>query len=91
MYRVGLETILGLTRRGDFVHLSPCVPAAWSGYDIDYRFGGSLYSLRVERGDGPTGVALNSRSVEGAAIPLVDDGRPHTVVFRLPRATVPPG
>ncbi|MGZ6059362.1 MAG: GH36-type glycosyl hydrolase domain-containing protein, partial [Myxococcaceae bacterium] len=87
MYRVGLEAILGLDRRGNSLHLSPCVPGAWSGYDIDYRFGGSLYSLRVERGDGPPSITLDGRSIEGNAIPLVDDGRPHTAVFRLPSAT----
>jgi cellobiose phosphorylase len=91
MYRVGLEAILGLTRRGETLQLSPCVPAAWSSYEIDYRFGGSLYSLRVERGDGPPGITLDGRSIEGNAIPLLDDGRPHTAVFRLRRTTVPPG
>jgi cyclic beta-1,2-glucan synthetase len=83
MYRVGLEAILGFTRRGDSLQLLPTVPAAWREYAIDYRFGGSLYSLRVERGGGPPGLTLDGGSIEGTAIPLVDDGRPHTAVFRI--------
>jgi cyclic beta-1,2-glucan synthetase len=83
MYRVGLEAILGFTRRGDSLQLLPCVPAAWREYAIDYRFGGSLYSLRVVRGGGAPGITLDGGSIEGSAIPLVDDGRPHTAVFRI--------
>ena len=61
----------------------PCVPAAWREYAIDYRFGGSLYSLRVVRDGGAPGITLDGGSIEGSAIPLVDDGRPHTAVFRI--------
>jgi cellobiose phosphorylase len=59
------------------------VPAAWKEYAIAYRFGGTLYSLRAERGGDPPGVMLDGRSIEGTTIPLVDDGRPHTAVFRF--------
>jgi cyclic beta-1,2-glucan glucanotransferase len=83
MYRVGLEAILGFTRRGDSLQLVPCVPAAWKEYAIEYRFGGSLYSLRVERGHDAPGITLDGRSIEGTAIPLADDGRPHSAVFRV--------
>ncbi|HUM09849.1 MAG TPA: glucoamylase family protein [Myxococcaceae bacterium] len=83
MYRVGLEAILGFTRRGDSLQLLPCVPAAWREYAIDYRFGGSPYSLRVERGGGAPGITLDGRSIEGSTLPLVDDGRAHTAVFRI--------
>ena len=83
MYRVGLEAILGFTRRGDTLSLTPRVPAAWPEFTIEYRFGRSLYSLRVVRGGGTPGITLDGESVEGSAIPLVDDGRPHTAVFRI--------
>ena len=83
MYRVGLEAILGFTRRGDSLQLLPCVPAAWREYTIDYRFGRSLYSLRVERNAGAPGITLDGRSIEGSTIRLVDDGRTHTAVFRI--------
>jgi cellobiose phosphorylase len=83
MYRVGLEAILGFTRRGDSLQLVPCVPAAWNEYAIEYRFGRSLYSLRAERGHDAPGTTLDGHSIEGSTIPLVDDGRPHSAVFRF--------
>ncbi|HSP19828.1 MAG TPA: carbohydrate-binding protein, partial [Myxococcaceae bacterium] len=83
MYRVGLEAILGFSRRGDSLQLRPCLPTTWQGYGIDYRFGGTLYSLRVERAGGAPGITLDGSEVQGQAIPLVDDGRPHTAVVRL--------
>ena len=83
MYRVGLEAILGFTRRGDSLQTPPRVPAAWGEYAIDYRFGRSLYSLRVVREGDTPGITLDGESVEGSAIALVDDGRPHTAVFRI--------
>jgi len=83
MYRVGLEAILGFSRRGDSLQLVPCVPSAWKEYAIEYRFGRSLYSLRAERGHDAPGITLDGQSIEGTAIPLVDDGRPHSAVFRF--------
>jgi cellobiose phosphorylase len=59
------------------------VPAGWKEYAIEYRFGGSLYSLRAERGHDAPGITLDGRSIEGTAIPLVDDGRAHSAVFRF--------
>ena len=32
LYRAGLESILGLTRRGDTLHLDPCIPPRWPGF-----------------------------------------------------------
>ncbi|MEO8562699.1 MAG: glucoamylase family protein [bacterium] len=86
MYRVALETILGFTRRGDTLAITPRVPASWPQYSIEYRFGGSLYTIVVHQGDGTADEALEV-SVDGAVlevpvVPLVDDGRPHEVLVR---------
>ena len=39
MYRAGLESILGLRRRGDFFSVDPCIPSSWPGYEIVWRVG----------------------------------------------------
>jgi cyclic beta-1,2-glucan synthetase len=84
MYRVGLESILGFTRRGDTLTIDPRVPAHWPEFGIDYRFGTALYSITVLRpGELPAGepvVRLDGRTLSGATIPLVDDGQHHRVV-----------
>jgi cyclic beta-1,2-glucan synthetase len=84
MYRVGLETILGFTRRGDTLRIDPRVPAHWPEFHIDYRFGAALYSITVLRpGELQAGepvVTLDGRVMPGPTIPLVDDGQRHLVV-----------
>ena len=48
MYRVGLEGILGLQRRGAFFTLNPSIPSSWPTYSIEWRFGKARYTIVVE-------------------------------------------
>jgi cyclic beta-1,2-glucan synthetase len=73
MYRVGLEAILGLRKRGDILEIRPCVPAAWPGFTITYRCGESIYELNVEQPG-----AIGGETSE------VDDGRRHVISVRPP-------
>jgi cyclic beta-1,2-glucan synthetase len=85
-YRVGLEAILGFTRRGDSLLIDPRVPESWSGFSIEYRFGSALYQIAVHepgalRRSGAE-VVLDGRGLGGPEIPLVNDGARHEVVVR---------
>lgn len=86
MYRVGLETILGFTLRGDTLRIEPRVPATWPEFSIHYRFGGSVYTIIVQRPGGieraGAEVHLDGRRLEGPDIGLVDDGVNHEVLVR---------
>jgi cellobiose phosphorylase len=86
MYRIGLEGILGFTKRGDSLELHPCVPAAWPEYRIDYRFGRSTYSITVQQPGklqaDRSEVILDGIALDGTAIPLQDDGKSHEVLVR---------
>ncbi len=86
MYRVGLEGILGLSRRGDTFSVNPCVPAAWPSYSITWRFGSTSYEIAVENPEARSGAApdaeLDGVPVDPGSIPLVDDGRTHRVTVR---------
>jgi cyclic beta-1,2-glucan synthetase len=88
MYRVALEAILGFHKRGDTLFIEPQIPTSWAGYEIDYRFGKTTYAITVEQ-PGPREdsrrleVVLDGRMLDGAGIPLVDDGAKHEVVVRL--------
>jgi cyclic beta-1,2-glucan synthetase len=48
MYRLGLETILGLRRVGNVLQMDPCIPKDWSGYELTYHDGETSYQVRVE-------------------------------------------
>ncbi|MGH7630846.1 MAG: GH36-type glycosyl hydrolase domain-containing protein [Gemmatimonadales bacterium] len=86
MYRVGLEAILGFTKRGDRLELRPRVPAAWPEFSLEYRYGSSVYAIVVRNptaiGAAGAEIVLDGRSLGEPAIPLVDDGRRHEVVVR---------
>ena len=83
MVRLGLEGILGLRRLGDRLQISPCIPAAWLGYQIRYRHGRALYRIEVQNPQGATrGVSqlwLDGKALEEKAVPLRDDGEQHEV------------
>jgi cyclic beta-1,2-glucan synthetase len=91
MYRVTVEMILGVRRRGEELEVDPCIPAAWPGYELDYRFGSSTYHIRV---DNPEGVShgvkklsVDGKAAQGKRIALRDDGKEHRVEVRLGERT----
>ena len=83
MYRAGLESILGLRRRGATFAVDPCIPASWPEYDIVWQFRSTRYEIAVSNPDrrcrGVASATLDGTPVNAAAIPLVDDGRTHQV------------
>jgi cyclic beta-1,2-glucan synthetase len=87
-YRIGIETILGFTKRGDVLTIQPRVPRGWPGYTIAYRFGASEYTITVEQVDASdgAGVTLDGRRIESGELRLVDDGTTHQVHVRVRRS-----
>jgi len=87
MYRLGLEAILGLKRRGRRFAVEPCIPGSWDGFSIRWRHGKSLYEIRVENpGHSNRGVAvaeLDGVRVDARAIPLLDDGAVHHLLVTM--------
>jgi cyclic beta-1,2-glucan synthetase len=85
MHRVGLERILGFRQRGAALHIDPCVPRAWPGFEISFRYHSASYLIQVENPRGVSrGVAhmeVDGRALPDGAlsIPLADDGAPHRV------------
>jgi cyclic beta-1,2-glucan synthetase len=83
MYRAGIESILGLHRRGGTFVIDPCIPSSWPEYRISWRFGESQYEITVSNPNrqcrGVAAATLDGTIVNAAAIPLVNDGRSHDV------------
>ncbi len=88
MYRIGLENILGLTKRGDAISFAPAVPEHWPEFSVEYRHGQSVYSIVVRRPahvrPDTAEVWLDGQRLTGSMVPLVDDGRRHAVVIAPP-------
>jgi cyclic beta-1,2-glucan synthetase len=91
MYRIGLEEVLGLRRRGRTLELAPCIPAAWPGFSAEWRVGGSRYEIEVtnpsRRSRGIARAFHDGRSVDPRRIPLVDDGARHRIEIVLGEPT----
>ena len=86
MYRLVLESLLGVRRMGNQLRIEPCQPAGWAGYTVHYRYGETVYHVVVQRAQpatGDAGVVIDGRAATGATIPLVDDGVEHWVTVRV--------
>ncbi len=88
MQRVGVEGILGIRIRGASLYIDPCIPQAWPGFTATITWHSTRYRIMVEN---PAHVAKGVRSLtldgttlrEGSAVPLIEDGRLHTVRVTL--------
>jgi cyclic beta-1,2-glucan synthetase len=91
MYRAGLESILGLRRRGNTFFVDPCIPSSWPAYEIVWRFQNTKYLIIVSnpqrQSRGVLEVTLDDVVVCATAIPLVDDEGTHVVRVALGRTS----
>ena len=82
MYRLVVESLLGVTRAGDTLTLMPRLPAGWDGFRLHYRYHGSHYAIAVHRADTPL-LCVDGEAQQGNTIMLVDDGCTHEVELHV--------
>jgi cyclic beta-1,2-glucan synthetase len=83
MYRLILESLLGLKRHGDRLSVNTRLPADWPQVTLNYREGSSEYRLIVRQGQGAAQVSIDGEKQSEAVITLVDDGKIHEVEVTL--------
>src|SRR6185436_4475925 len=83
MYRAGVESILGLRRKGATFVVDPCIPSSWPEYSIRWQCRETSYAITVSNPDrvcrGVASAQLDGVPVDARAIPLTDDGGSHIV------------
>ena len=84
MYRVAVESILGLRRQGDFLTIDPAIPANWPQFEATILHFGSTYRILVEnpnrRCKGIAQITVDGiPSSSLAGVPLARDGKEHSV------------
>jgi cyclic beta-1,2-glucan synthetase len=84
MYSAALEWILGFRARGARLLIDPCIPRAWPGFSIEYRYRSARYQIVVENPNGVNrGVSRltvdDARVDDVTSVPLLDDGKIHHV------------
>ena len=89
LYRLILESLLGVKRSADSLQINPCMPEDWKTYSLSYRYLNTVYRVVVIRsaleGAARIRTSLDGVELESGRIPLVDDQREHLVEVRVNR------
>ncbi len=84
MYRLILESLLGLRLEVDHLVLQPVVPASWPGFKIHYRYRDTVHHIEVKgNGKRVTRVVVDGEVRDDHRIPLAADQREHWVSIEL--------
>ena len=87
MYRLLVETLLGVNLEGDQLRLTPRLPKSWPSFKIHYRYRQTVYHITVARiaadSTETDGVSLDGEARSGTTISLRDDHREHAVDMKL--------
>ena len=87
MYRLLVETLLGVNLEGDQLRLTPRLPKSWTTYKIHYRYRQTVYHITITRltAEGADGdqLFLDGKELAGKTVPLVDDHQEHSVELKV--------
>jgi cellobiose phosphorylase len=84
MYRLMVESLLGVRVEAGRMRFAPCVPTAWKAFRVRYRYRETVYDITLRQEGGEPGVTVDGVAQADATIALVDDHREHTVEVHLP-------
>ena len=86
-YKAGIEYILGLKIKNSILTINPCIPKEWEEYDIKYKYGRSIYNIKVKNPNGKsTGVNIfkvNGVEIEQKEIRLNNDGNVYEIEIEM--------
>lgn len=87
MYRLIVESLLGICLENGRLRVSPCLPEGWAGFTLHYRYHGAVYHMdvlrTVEHGEGVR-VSVDGVEQEEGSFILADDGGEHRVELLVP-------
>ena len=87
MYRLLIETLLGVNLEGDQLRLHPRLPQDWPFCKIHYRYRQTVYHITITRlapdSAEAAGLFLDGHPLPGTTIPLRDDHQEHSAELKL--------
>jgi len=87
MYRLLVETLLGVNLEGEKLRLAPRLPQAWPSYKVHYRYRQTVYHITIARLAAAAAeedrISLDGQEIPGRAIPLRDDRQEHFVEMKV--------
>jgi cellobiose phosphorylase len=91
MYRLILESLLGMSMKMDKITFKPCLPADWKEFKIRYLFRETVYQINVRQTNDSVeeaSVTIDGFVKQDRTIQLVNDHQDHLVEVRIPPASV---
>ncbi|WP_460686744.1 GH36-type glycosyl hydrolase domain-containing protein [Niabella aquatica] len=85
-YQLALEHILGLQRKGNELHINPCIPDSWPGFELNYRFGSAIYQIKIinrKKDERTITLNIDGELVMDQFLLLQDDGQAHHVTVEI--------
>ena len=86
MYRLIVESLLGLAREKDRLRFKPCLPPDWAAITIRYRYGSTEYEISIEPSAADSVaqvVTHNGVEQPDGSVALVDDRAQHRVMVSV--------
>ena len=84
MYQGLLSWFLGIRKEGNELIIDPATPASFGDFSVEYKYGSSLYEIRVESRSKGTltteAITVDDRLIQGNRVSLVDDGEKHLII-----------
>ncbi len=84
MYQGLLCWFLGIRKEVNELIIDPATPASFGDFSIEYKYGRSIYEIRVESRSKGTltteAVTVDDKLIQGNRVTLVDDGEKHLVI-----------
>ena len=93
MYRLILESLLGLKLEVNKLTIEPCIPMEWKAFNIHYRYRETIYHIKVVRlppGNDKNIVTVDGTKQENQTIELINDTQEHQVEVQIPYLRILP-
>ena len=82
-----MEGILGICILGDALHVDPCIPRDWPGFEATITWRSARYRIAVGNPGrvcrGVASVRVDGADVAAGPVPLLDDGGAHLIEVTL--------
>lgn len=83
MYEAGLKYILGFNLEKNVLKIEPHIPENWKEYSIKYKYGESVYNIKVINNKKNYEIKIDGNVIEGREIILKNDGKIYNVEVQI--------
>lgn len=81
-YKIGIEDILGLRRRGNFLEINPNLPTDWKKVEIIYTHLDTKYNIVIKKGLKES-IEIDGKIKKSFKVNLVNDKKEHKIIINI--------